>query len=141
MVLLAAGGAVVATVIATLASMLAAEGPQAVPPAPRAEVSDVVETSVTTAPDGSTSTVVVTVSTRVAVPRPDEAKGPRREDERPQPGREPAPAVEVPSQPQLTSAPPSNPPSDPPASPGPISSSASPTQPATTAPVTTTGSD
>ncbi|WNV89931.1 hypothetical protein [Umezawaea sp. Da 62-37] len=66
-VLLAAGGVLVATVCATLASLLAGGGskPEAGPPKAQAEVEEsVVETSTSfsVAPDGSTSTVVITVS-------------------------------------------------------------------------------
>lgn len=89
--LLAGGGAVVATVIAALASVLASDGDLVVvPPEPRADVHTTVATSVRVAADGSTSTVVVTVSARApksptatsepakrtdaAGPRPDEPK-------------------------------------------------------------------
>jgi hypothetical protein len=64
-VLLAAGGVLVATVFATLASVLAAGSkPEASPPAPKAEVDQTVSTSTSfsVAPDGKTATVVITVS-------------------------------------------------------------------------------
>ena len=58
-VMLAAGGVVVATLFATVASMLAASGQEA---NPQRKSADIVETITSVAPDGSTSTVVVTVS-------------------------------------------------------------------------------
>ena len=64
-VLLAAGGVLVATVFATLASVLATGSkPEAGPPAPKAEVDQTVSTSTSfsVAPDGKTATVVITVS-------------------------------------------------------------------------------
>ncbi|WP_157529461.1 hypothetical protein [Nocardia sp. NRRL S-836] len=57
-VVLAAGGVVVATLFATVAAMLAASGQEA---APERASADVVQTITSVAPDGSTSTVVVTV--------------------------------------------------------------------------------
>jgi hypothetical protein len=74
-VLLAAGGVLVATVCATLASMLAggAGRSEAGPPKAKAEVEAdqpaSTSTSVSVAPDGSTATVLITVPGKV---RPDE---------------------------------------------------------------------
>lgn len=67
MVLLAAGGVLVATICATFASMLAngSSKPEAGPPKAESEVESdqpsVTSTSMSIAPDGSTATVVVTV--------------------------------------------------------------------------------
>jgi len=65
-VLLAAGGVLVATVVATFASMLAGGAkPEAGPPKAKAEVEAdqpaSTSTSLSVAPDGSTSTVLITV--------------------------------------------------------------------------------
>ena len=67
-VLLAAGGVLVATICATLASMLATGSgskPEAGPPKAKAEVEgdqpSTTSTSISVAPDGSTATVVITV--------------------------------------------------------------------------------
>lgn len=132
-VMLAAGGVVVATLFATVASMLAASGHEA---NPEPKSADVVQTITSVAPDGSTSTAVVTVSSSAgkssATPDPKQAARP---NEQPKPG---APQ----QQPQLTTNPAeptetqSNPPTswtDPPAS----SSSASST---TTPPSSSTSS-
>lgn len=132
-VLLAAGGVVVATLFATVASMLAASGHEA---NPERKSADVVETITSVAPDGSTSTVVVTVSSSAgkSSATPDRKQAAR-------PNEQPKPDAPV-QQPQLTTNPAqptgtqSNPPTswtEPPAS----SSSASST---TTPPASSTSS-
>ncbi|SMD02625.1 hypothetical protein [Lentzea albidocapillata] len=106
-VLLAAGGVVVATLFATVASMLAASGREA---SPERTAADVVQTVTSVAPDGSTSTVLVTVSSDA----PSSAKPDRRQAARPQ--EQPKPGT--PEQPQLTTDPaqPTQPQSNPPTS-------------------------
>lgn len=106
-VMLSAGGVVVATLFATVASMLAASGHEANPERTSA---DVVQTITTVAPDGSTSTVVVTVSSGA----PTSAKPDRRQAARP--NEQPKPPVQ--QQPQLTTNPaePTQPQSTPPTS-------------------------
>ncbi|SDL44092.1 hypothetical protein SAMN04488074_11115 [Lentzea albidocapillata subsp. violacea] len=93
-VLLAAGGVVVATLFATVASMLAASGREA---SPERTGADVVQTVTSVAPDGSTSTVLVTVSSDA----PSSVKPDRRQAARPQ--EQPKPGT--PEQPQLTTDP------------------------------------
>lgn len=72
-VLMAAGGVLVATICATLASMLAAGvgKPEAGPPKAKAEVEAdqpaSTSTSVSVAPDGSTATVLITMPGKVRV--------------------------------------------------------------------------
>ena len=94
-VMLAAGGVVVATLFATVASMLAASGREA---SPERTAADVVQTITSVAPDGSTSTVVVTVSSGAQKPAsaPDRKQA-ARPQEQPKPG--------TPDQPQLTTDP------------------------------------
>jgi hypothetical protein len=94
-VMLAAGGVVVATLFATVASMLAASGREA---APERTSADVVQTITSVAPDGSTSTVVVTVSSGAPKPAsaPDRKQAARPQDQ-PKPG--------TPDKPQLTTDP------------------------------------
>ncbi len=116
-VLLAAGGVLVATICATLASMLATSGDapsEAGPPKAQAEVEAdqpvTTSTSVSVAPDGSTSTVVITVSGKPRSEQARNAAGPAE-------GEPAAPEVVVTqtetevSVPQTTKRPPSNPPS------------------------------
>ncbi|PWK89196.1 hypothetical protein C8D88_102467 [Lentzea atacamensis] len=108
-VMLAAGGVVVATLFATVASMLAASGQEA---NPERRSADVVETITSVAPDGSTSTVVVTVpsSTAASSAKPDRKQAAR-------PNEQPKPDAPV-QQPQVTTNPgePSQPQSNPPTS-------------------------
>ncbi|MBW4716654.1 hypothetical protein [Saccharothrix obliqua] len=78
--LLAGGGALVATVIVTLASMLATNGePETAPPQPRADLEATAETTVRVAADGTPSTVVITVSTRAGKPTTTEPPGPAKQ--------------------------------------------------------------
>lgn len=93
-VMLAAGGVVVATLFATVASMLAASGREATP---ERAAADVVETVTSVAPDGSTSTALVTVSSGA----PSSVKPDRRQAARPQDQPKPG----TPDQPQLTTNP------------------------------------
>ena len=94
-VMLAAGGVVVATLFATVASMLAASGKEA---APERTSADVVQTITSVAPDGSTSTVVVTVSSGApSSAKPDRKQQAARPPDQPQPG--------TPDQPQVTTNP------------------------------------
>jgi hypothetical protein len=105
-VLLAAGGVVVATLFATVASMLAASGHQA---NPERKSADIVETITSVAPDGSTSTVVVTVSSsagkssatpdRKQAARPNEQPKPGAPDPQPQLTTNPAEPTETQSNP------------------------------------------
>jgi hypothetical protein len=95
-VLLSFGGVVMATLFATFASMLATEGERgAEPPKKQAEVDQELtprtDTSLVVSPDGTTSTVVVTVSTS---PRDRQAKAsgeppPRAADGPPEGERQP----------------------------------------------------
>lgn len=96
-VMLAAGGVVVATLFATVASMLAASGREA---APEHTAADIVQTITSVAPDGSTSTVVVTVSSSAGSPKP--ASAPDRRQAAPQQDQ---PKPGTPDQPQLTTDP------------------------------------
>ncbi|MGW6931870.1 hypothetical protein ACWGE0_17585 [Lentzea sp. NPDC054927] len=93
-VMLAAGGVVVATLFATVASMLAASGKEA---APERTSADIVQTITSVAPDGSTSTVVVTVSSGAPSSGKPDRKQAARPQEQPKPG--------TPDQPQLTTDP------------------------------------
>lgn len=93
-VMLAAGGVVVATLFATVASMLAASGKEATPERTSA---DIVQTITSVAPDGSTSTVVVTVSSGASSSAKPDRKQAARPQEQPKPG--------TPDQPQLTTNP------------------------------------
>ncbi|WP_329789497.1 hypothetical protein V1227_35215 [Lentzea sp. DG1S-22] len=127
-VMLAAGGVVVATLFATVASMLAASGREA---SPERTAADVVQTITSVAPDGSTSTVVVTVSSGAPS---SQAKQDRRQAARPQ---EQQPKPGTPDQPQVTTNPaePTRSQSNPPTSieePAPTTSSSSASE--TTAP-------
>lgn len=128
-VLLAVGGVVVATLFATVASMLAASGHEATP---EHKPADVVETITSVAPDGSTSTVVVTVpsSAGKSSAAPDRKQAAR-------PNEQPKPNAPV-QQPQVTTNPAeptgtqSNPPTswtDPPASSSSTTSSSTTTPP------------
>ncbi|MGM1063770.1 hypothetical protein [Saccharothrix sp. Mg75] len=134
--LLAAGGAVVATVMATLASVLAGGDPQPAPPEPRAGVDESPGTYESVAPDGRTATVVVTVSTRVGAVKRGDAAAPKSGEPRtaPESVRTTAVTPGSPGAPETTSPPPSNPPSsfDPPSSAAP--SSTTPTGTTTDAP-------
>lgn len=82
LVLLAAGGVVVATAIAAFASMLAPSGPTPGPPDLRTEAKQA--TSVSHLPNGRTATVVVTVSTQVAGKQRSQP-GSKHEEQAPQP--------------------------------------------------------
>ncbi|WP_051772030.1 hypothetical protein [Saccharothrix sp. NRRL B-16314] len=82
LVLLAAGGVVVATAIAAFASMLAPNEPTPGPPDLRTEAKQA--TSVTQLPNGRTATVVVTVSTQVAAKQRSQP-GSKHEEQAPQP--------------------------------------------------------
>ncbi|WP_158102552.1 hypothetical protein [Lentzea kentuckyensis] len=132
-VMLAAGGVVVATLFATVASMLAASGKEA---APERTSADVVQTITSVAPDGSTSTVVVTVSSAA----PSSAKPDRKQAARPQ--EQPKPGT--PEGPQVTTNPvqPTQPQSNPPASytEPPTSSSSSTSASSTTTPPSSSSS-
>ena len=116
-VMLAAGGVVVATLFATVASMLAASGMEATPERTSA---DVVQTITSVAPDGSTSTVVVTVSSGAPSSAKPDRKQAARPQEQPKPGTPDQPQVTTnPAQPTQPTQPQSNPPashSEPPAS-------------------------
>ncbi|WP_191300940.1 hypothetical protein [Lentzea cavernae] len=96
-VMLAAGGVVVATLFATVASMLAASGREA---APERTAADVVQTITSVAPDGSTSTVVVTVSSGSGAPKAVSNQD-RKQAAPPQDQAKPG----TPDQPQLTTDP------------------------------------
>ncbi len=138
-VMLAAGGVVVATLFATVASMLAATGHEA---NPEREAADIVETITSVAPDGSTSTVLVTVPSSAGKSsakrdQDSDRKQAARPNEQPKPGDPAQP-------PQLTTNPtePSQTHSNPPTSwsePPPSSSSAVPSS-SSTAPSTPSSS-
>ncbi|MBY8848915.1 hypothetical protein [Saccharothrix longispora] len=129
--LLAAGGAVVATVIATLASMMATGDPAPAQPEPRAGVDASFTTSESVLPDGRTATVVVTVSTRAGAAKRPEAPAAKPEEQGS--ATESARVTTVtPTEPRATTT---QPPSTPPSS-APASSSAS--SSATTTPTTAT---
>ncbi|MFS8101014.1 hypothetical protein LFM09_28215 [Lentzea alba] len=132
-VMLAAGGVVVATLFATVASMLAASGKQANPEPKSVEV---VQTITSVAPDGSTSTVLVTVSSSSGKPsaKAEDRKQAARPNEQPKP--------DAPQPPQLTTNPvqPSQTQSNPPTSWTEPPSSSSSTSTTTTPPSTSSSS-
>ncbi|MEU7477524.1 hypothetical protein AB0A63_16155 [Lentzea sp. NPDC042327] len=107
-VVLAAGGVVVATLFATVAAMLAGSGQEA---APERATADVVQTLTSVAPDGSTSTVVVTVSSSVkgAGKAGSDRRQAARPDEQPRP-QEPAAQPQVTTNPAVPTETHSNPP-------------------------------
>ena len=125
-VMLAAGGVVVATLFATVASMLAASGKEA---SPEPKSADVVQTITSVAPDGSTSTVLVTVPSSAGKPSaaPDRKQAARPNEQQPKPGAsEPPQVTSNPAQPTQPSQTQSNPPTSW-TEPSPSSSSTSPT--------------
>jgi hypothetical protein len=138
-VMLAAGGVVVATMFATVASMLAASGREA---APERTAADVVQTITSVAPDGSTSTVVVTVSSSAGSPKPVSAQDRRQaapQQDQPKPGTPEGPQLTTdPAKPTRTETHSTPPPhTEPPSS---TSSSTSATSPSTEPPASSTSS-
>ena len=138
-VLLAAGGVLVATVCATLASMLATElgKPEAGPPKSKAEVEAdqpaTTSTSLSIAPDGSTATVLITVPGKPRAEQARNAAGPA--DGQPSAAEVVVTQTETSaSEPLMTRALPSAPPSNPPSSSAPVSTSVVPTETSSVAP-------
>ena len=134
-VMLAAGGVVVATLFATVASMLAASGQEVLPERTSA---DIVQTITSVAPDGSTSTVVVTVAlgATASSAKPDRKQAARPQEQPRSPARRRGLELS-----QTNPAPPTQTNSNPPASPpAPSSSSSSSAASSSTAPPSSSSS-